>query len=94
MALSRLISFNFIKVNLFNANLLNSILTYLMLLKISNHICPIHSITQLINLNNNYDSYKCITSNSNLNNLFGQWGGETLVNLKKIGKTKRIREER
>lgn len=55
----------------------------LILLKRSNHICPIHSITQLINLNNDYDSSKCITCNSNLNNLFGQWGEETLVNLRK-----------
>lgn len=41
--------------------------------KRSNHIHPIHSITQLINLNNDHDSSKCITCNSNLNNLFGQW---------------------
>lgn len=42
-----------------------------------------HRITQLINLNNDYDSSKCITCNSNLNNLFGLWGEATLVNLRK-----------
>lgn len=37
----------------------------------------------MINLNNDYGSSECTTCNNNLNNLFGEWGKETLVNLRK-----------